>query len=149
MSAPAVLDVDEPRPTTSSSIPAHVLDKPTIGAYRDPDFVAAKAWKPKVTAALLTDEEREWVHGRIIALAAERQARSDAHRQRIRSVAAWLGREVSAYNVTLEDAETRIERLLGASDPETAVPVLLVPSREAKQIAADAFAATFKGISCD
>jgi hypothetical protein len=133
------------RPTTSSRIPAHVLDKPTIGAYRNRDLVAAKRWQPlRVDMPPTTAEEREWVQGRIIALAAKRQARSDAHRGRIRSTAAWLGREVSAHKVTLADADTRIDRLLGAFDPETDIPILLVPFREAKQIATDAFEATFK-----
>jgi hypothetical protein len=126
-------------------IPGRILAMPTIGAYRDPDFVAAKGWQSRrVDMPPTTAEEREWVHGRIIALAAERQARSDAHRGRIRSTAAWLGREVSAHKVTLADADARIDRLLGAFDPETDVPILLVPFQEAKQIAADAFEGTFK-----
>ena len=130
----------------AAPIPDHVLAKPTIGAYRDPNLNAAKRWQPpRVDAPPTTDDERAWLHDRITAFAAERQARSDAHRERIRTTAAWLGREVSAHKVTLADAEQRIDGLLEALDPETLVPVLLVPFREAKQIAADAFTSTFKG----
>ncbi len=52
-----------------------------------------------------------------------------------------------SHRVTLADADARIDQLLRAFDPETAVPVLMVPLKEAKQIAADAFEATFKGES--
>ena len=111
-----------------------------------PRFQRARAWTPpKVQASPLADGDREWVHDRIHALAGERQARGDVRRERIRSTASWLGREVSAHKVTLADADARVDRLLIAFDPETAVPVLMVPFREAKQIAADAFTSTFKG----
>jgi hypothetical protein len=127
-------------------IPEHIVDRPALGAYRDPDFAAVKRWQPpRVDVPPTTAEERAWVGERVIALAAGRQARGDAHRERIRTTAGWLGSEVSAHNVTLADADSRIDRLLVALDPETAVPVLLVPFREAKQISTDVFASTFNG----
>jgi hypothetical protein len=143
---PDYLSIERVEVHGTSSTPEHMLDRPMLGAYRDPDLNAAKPWTPpKVQASPLTDDEREWVHDRMIALEAERQARGDAHRERIRTTAAWLGREVSAHKVTLADADRRIDRLLIALDPETAVPILMLPFREAKQIATDAFASTFKG----
>jgi hypothetical protein len=128
------------------SVPEHVLAKPTVGALRaGADLEAVKAWKPKMQAIPLTDDEREWVHDRIAALAAERAARSDSHRERIRSTAAWLGHQVRKHKVTLADAQARLDPLLMTFDPESAVPIVMVPFAEAKQIAADAFTSTFKG----
>jgi hypothetical protein len=130
----------------TETVPEHILNKLMLGAYRDPDLAAAKRWQPsKGDVSPTTAEEREWVHGRIIALTAEREARGDAHRERIRTTAAWLGDQVRTHKVTLADADRRIDCLLEVLDPETDVPILLVPFGEAKQIAADAFKATFKG----
>jgi hypothetical protein len=128
-------------------IPDHVGATPMLGAYRHADLKAAKRWQPpRVDVPPTTDEERAWVGERVIALAAERQARSDAHRKRILTTAAWLGSEVAAHKVTLADAQARIDRLLEALDPDTAaVRVLLVPFREARQLATDAFMSTFEG----
>ena len=47
--------------------------------------------------------------------------------------------------MTLADAEQRIDRLLKAFDPESSVAILLVPFRDAKTIASDAFTSTFEG----
>ena len=128
----------------AAGIHAEMLDKPTLGAFRDSHLEATTRWQSPVQCEPLSDEDREWVHDRIDALAAERQARSDAHRERIRRTAGWLGREVAAHRVTLADAERRIECLLTAFDPATEVSVVMVPCGEAKQIAEQAFASTFR-----
>jgi hypothetical protein len=130
------------------AIPDHMLDKPMLGAYRHPELAAAKRWTPpRVDVPPTTAEEREWVHDRIHALAAAREARADVHRERIRSTASWLGHQVHHHKVTLADADARIDRMLKAFDPESSVAILLVPFKEAKRIAADAFASTFEGQS--
>jgi hypothetical protein len=124
----------------------HILDKPMLGAFRHPDLPAAKRWQPpRVDVPPTTDEEREWVHDRLIGLAAERQARSDAHRERIRSSASWLGHQVRKHKMTLADGDARIDRLLKAFDPASVAPILLVPFKEATEIATNAFASTFNG----
>jgi hypothetical protein len=129
------------------AISERVLAKSTVGAVRaGRDLEAARQWKPKVLCAQkLSAADREWVHDRIVALTAGRQSRGDTHRERIRSTASWLGHQVRAHKVTLADADARIDRLLVALDPETNIPVLLVPFKEAKELATDSFEATFKG----
>jgi len=111
------------------------------------DLGAAKRWAPKVNAKPLSERDRVRVADRVDQLAAERRARSDAHRKRIRSTAKWLGREVAAHHVTLADAEARIGRLLDALDPESPLPISLVPIGQAKQLAENAFASAYREMS--
>jgi hypothetical protein len=129
-----------------AGVPEHVLERPTIGAVSaGADLEAARQWKPSGSPSPLADDDREWVHDRIHALAAAREVRADVHRERIRSTASWLGHQVHHHKVTLADADARIDRMLKAFDPESSVAILLVPFKEARQIASDAFTSTFEG----
>ena len=111
------------------------------------DLEAAKRWEPKVKAEALSERERVWVADRADQLARQRSSRADAHRALIRSTAARLGRDVAAHVATLADAEARIGRLLYALDPETPVPISLVPIGQAKRLAEDAFASSYRETS--
>jgi hypothetical protein len=113
----------------------------------DRDLVTANRWEPKVNADALSERDRVCVADRVDELAAERRLRADAHRALIRSTAARLGRDVAAHVATLADAEARIGRLLDALDPESPVPIPLVPIKQAKRLAEDAFASTYRETS--
>jgi len=104
----------------------------------------AACWEPHLDLPLLTDAERDVVHQRIDGLAAERETRSDAHRDRLRSTAGWLGREVASHRVLLADAQDRLERLARTADADSLVPMFLVPYREAIDLIVAAFAAQWK-----
>jgi len=110
----------------------------------DRDLEAATRWAPKVNAEALSERERVWVADRVDELAAERRLRAEAHRALIRSTAARFGRDVAAHVATLADAEARISRLLHALDPESPVPISIVPIDEAKRLAEDAFASAYR-----
>jgi hypothetical protein len=112
-------------------------------AEPDEDLAAAEAWAPGLGLPKLTDADRDVVHQRIDELAAERETRGDAHRERLRKTARWLGREVAAHRVLLADAERRLDALALTLDPDSVVPILAVPYAEAVDITRAAFAAGF------
>jgi hypothetical protein len=109
------------------------------------ELAAIAAWSPRGGSELprLTDDERDQVHDRIDELVAERLRRGDAHRDRLRRTGYHLGAEVAAYRVTMDDANRRVGHMAVMPDPESVVPLLLVPYREAVDIAGEAFAAGF------
>jgi hypothetical protein len=95
----------------------------------------------------LTDAEREFVQRRIDELSEERESRSEAHRERLASKARHFGREVAQHRMLLPDAQRRLESLALTTDPESLVPILLVPYRESIQIIEGAFVAAFTAAS--
>jgi hypothetical protein len=99
----------------------------------------AALWEPNVGLPELSDDEVEQVHHRIDRLASERLEREDAHRDRIRRLAFYLGGEVAAHRTTLDEAQRRLDRVAAERDPESVVPMALVDFDEACAIAHTAF----------
>jgi hypothetical protein len=95
----------------------------------------------------LSDGERDWVHDRIDELQRDRQARSEAHRERLTKTATFLGREVGGHRVLLADAQRRLDAIALTMDPETGTPQLLVPYAEAVEIIEAAFSSSFRAAS--
>jgi hypothetical protein len=91
----------------------------------------------------LTDAERVRVHELLAALSEARAVRVAAHRERLEQVAHRLGRRVAAHEVTRRAAALRLDALAMACDPECPVPLLLIPYRDALDLARAAFAAGF------
>jgi hypothetical protein len=106
------------------------------------DLDAARRWQPRNGApslAPLSDDERPSVADRVDELVSERVARSAAYRERIARAAYRFGVAVAAHRMTRQHAERNLRSLLFAYDPQTAVPLLIVPYRIGVRIAGDAF----------
>jgi hypothetical protein len=92
----------------------------------------------------LTDDQREIVHEQLDVLCAERLARRGAHCERLASRAWFFGREVAMHRVLLKDAQNRLEAMALLPDPESLVPMLLVPHGEAIAIIEREFGASYR-----
>ena len=76
-------------------------------------------------------------------LGEERAARVEAHRHKLAGLARHLGAEVREHRLTVADAERRLDQLAAQLDPESPVPIALVPWRDAHRLARDKFAEGF------
>jgi hypothetical protein len=96
-------------------------------------------------ASRLTDSEREQVHARLDELTQERRARVAKHIARLWRNGEQLGKQVAAHEMTLTDAYAAFDRQAAQQDPESPVPLFIVPYAIASEILREAFAKGFGG----
>jgi hypothetical protein len=106
------------------------------------ELEALKRWNPPKLPPL-SDQDRARLNEMFDKRVDTSAGRRDAHREHIRKTALYLGREVAAHRVTVDDADRRLQRLIDLPDPETLVAVVLVARHEAEAIARDAFRAGY------